>query len=46
MRDVDLKIASWQSLMIVCWRQVVSTDPKPMGEGNAIHVQCVQIGVV
>ena len=35
--SMNLRIASWQSPMIV------STDPKPVGEGDAIHVQHIKI---
>ena len=34
---MNVRIASWQSLMP--GTEVVSTDPKPVGEGDVIHVQ-------
>ena len=39
---MDLRIASWQiSDDGVSETQVVSTDPKPVVEGDAIHLRCV-----
>ena len=39
---MDIRIASWQSDDGVTGTEIVLTDPKPVDEGNAIHIQCVQ----
>ena len=41
---MNLRIASWQSLLIEGPEtQVVLTDPKHLGEGDAISVQHIQM---
>ena len=40
--STDPRILSWQSLDQVLETEVVSTDPEPKGEDDAICVQCVQ----